>query len=234
MTDFEYKYIISDKLALGYGSKYQLLRMLGWHRNFFNEEIGKATNLSKNISWYDFNFHGPEDKEILNANYLDKPISELWNNYWPTYNGSKGINWDAVGVSDDTYILVEAKANIEECKSSNNPGGKSVAQVRKCFDDFQKKYNIENNDWANPNYYQLANRLVHLDFLLSNNIKAKLVYVLFVNGYMFNTKNIEKNVSNMSTWKNKIDDLFKKMKIKDTVVESMINFCFIDCNKFQK
>lgn len=65
-----YKKNISDKLALGYGSKYQLLRMLGWHRNEFNKSVSKVASISSNINWLDFEFNGPEDKELLNFDFI--------------------------------------------------------------------------------------------------------------------------------------------------------------------
>ena len=38
-SSFKYKKNINGKLALGYGSKYQLLRMLGWHRKDFTNKV---------------------------------------------------------------------------------------------------------------------------------------------------------------------------------------------------
>ena len=68
----KYRKLISDKLALGYGSKYQLLRMLGWHRNFFNKAISESAKISENINWFDFDFNGPEDKELLNIDFIEE------------------------------------------------------------------------------------------------------------------------------------------------------------------
>ena len=50
--DFKYSKNINGKLALGYGSKYQLLRMLGWHREDFTNKVKNAISYewqSKNL-----------------------------------------------------------------------------------------------------------------------------------------------------------------------------------------
>ena len=109
-----YKKIINGMLALGYGSKYQLLRMLGWHRNDFNSKIKSVLGLDEDINWLDFQYDGPCDKELLNLDFIPN-LNDEWKKYWSC--GSGGINWDAVGITTGgTYILVEAKAHLKEMK----------------------------------------------------------------------------------------------------------------------
>lgn len=184
-----YKRNISDHLALGYGSKYQLLRMLGWHREEFNEII--ADGDSANITWKDFKFNGSEDHELMNAEFLDKETESDWENIWPTNEGKNGLNWDAVGTDDKTWYLIEAKARLVEFGSAKEGGGKKQEnqdKVNEAFTAFQKCYNITTQvDWRNGTFYQIANRLVFLEFLKKKGIDAKLIYVLFLNGFEFNT-----------------------------------------------
>lgn len=45
------------EMALGYGSEYQLLRFLGHHRNFLNNEISEVLNTEEQIYWLDFPFN---------------------------------------------------------------------------------------------------------------------------------------------------------------------------------
>lgn len=109
---FKYETNINGKLALGYGSKYQLLRMLGWHRNNFNKSICRALNLKDDkIEWLDFGYKGPCDSELLNVDFIE--LKDKWRKYWAC--GLRGLNWGAIGIaSDETYILVEAKAHEGE------------------------------------------------------------------------------------------------------------------------
>lgn len=222
-----YKKNISDKLALGYGSKYQLLRMLGWHRNYFNEGIGTLTGVSKDINWFDFEFNGPEDKELLNFDYIEN-LNKEWREYWVC--GAAGLNWDAVGKSSDgTLILVEAKAHIKELNSSSGGSSKSKQRNNLVIEKYLKENNIDRcaEDW-NKDCYQLANRLIALDFLLKRGIKAKLVYVLFVNGFEFNSSSFKSATKDQ--WMKAIESEFIKAGIKDNPVEKLVNIYFVDCN----
>ena len=215
-------------MGLGYGSKYQLLRMLGWHRNDFNKRILDSVGLSGDINWIDFGYNGSQDKEPLNFDFIPE-ISKKWKEFWAC--GNTGINWDAVGITgDDTYILVEAKAHIDELKSY--PSGSYTSQKKNNLriKAFLEKYNIETTvDSICNGHYQLANRLVALDFLISQGYKAKLIYVLFSNGYELNASH-NKSVS-MDTWQNEMDRLFQDLSIKNTSAKELINLCIVDCNR---
>ena len=161
----DYKYLISDKLALGYGSKYQLLRMLGWHRNDFNNAIAKAADTSNIISWLDFKYNGSEDKELLNFDFIDE-LKDEWKQYWVC--GPSGLNWDAIGITDDgTYILLEAKANIDELESTSNGKIESKEKNNAVISNFLEENGIKRHagDW-NDKCYQMANRIIALDFLI--------------------------------------------------------------------
>lgn len=223
-----YKKNISDKLALGYGSKYQLLRMLGWHRNELNKAISESALTSSEINWFDFHFNGPEDKELLNFDFIDE-LKDEWRDYWMC--GVAGLNWDAVGkTSDGTYILVEAKAHIKELESSAGGGKKSKEKNNAVINNFLKENRINKDaeDW-NQNCYQLTNRLIALDFLEKKNIKAKLVYLLFVNGYEFNSSSNKS--ATKEEWEKAFNNELVMAGIKGTEVEKKINICFIDCNR---
>lgn len=223
-----YKKNISDKLALGYGSKYQLLRMLGWHRNEFNHTIAQSAHISSNINWLDFRFNGPEDKELLNFDFIET-VKDEWREYWKC--GFTGLNWDAVGITEDeTYVFVEAKANSEELKSSSGGSEKSIESNNRVIEKVIKKYSVQKTaeDW-NRDVYQLANRLVAIDFLIQKKIKAILVYVLFENGYEFNSST-NKSVSK-EEWEKTIKNEFDKAGIVGTELEKMVSVCIINCNK---
>jgi len=219
---------ISDKLALGYGSKYQLLRMLGWHRNELNHAIASSCGIDSNINWFDFKFNGAEDKELLNIDFIDD-LKDEWKNYWAC--GTGGLNWDAVGLSiDGTYVLVEAKAHIGELKSSAGGSEASKEKNNQVISNILAKYGINktSDDW-NKDCYQLANRLVAVDFLLNKGIKVKLVYLLFENGFEFNSSS-NKSASCID-WKNAINSEFQLAGIKNTELEKLVNVCIFNCNR---
>lgn len=226
--EFEYKKVINGGLALGYGSKYQLLRMLVWHRHDFDNYIKEAVDLDFKIDWFDFHYRYRKDGEPLNLEFIPE-LDCKWKKYWSC--GSNGLNWDAVGKMDNgTYILIEAKANIIELHSSIGGNewsqGKNTSKIQK----FLTKYKIETTarDFIENNY-QLANRLVALNYLLQRGYKAKLVYVLFANGYSLNTEE-NKSVSE-EEWSDIMNYEFTKLGIKGTKVKKLINVCIIDCKR---
>lgn len=222
-----YKKLINGMLALGYGSKYQLLRMLGWHRDDFNNKIKKALELENDIHWLDFQYDGPCDKELLNLDFIPELNAE-WKSYWAC--GSGGINWDAVGVTDDgTYILVEAKAHLPEMKNSAAGGKKALENNATKISEFIKKYNINSSAeiWMSD-FYQLANRLVITDFLKAKGYKVKLLYVLFENGFEYNRD--KSDSASKEDWIAEMEHELSSMGIKGTSAESLINWCIINCN----
>ena len=222
-----YKKNISDKLALGYGSKYQLLRMLGWHRNDFNHAVANAAGITANINWLDFNYNGPEDKELINFDFIKEQKDE-WRAYWAC--GAVGINWDAVGVTPDgTYVLIEAKAHLKELESTASGGKERQEHNNRIIKQVMNKYGIDKptSAWS-VGCYQLANRLIALDWLEKKGVKAKLVYVLFENGYEFNTPTNKSATS--AQWKAAMKNEFERMGIANTTLEKLVNICIIDCN----
>ena len=220
-----YQKIINGGLALGYGSKYQLLRMLGWHRDDFNSKVKKALNMENNIHWYDFKYDKACDKELLNLEFIPE-LDEEWKQYWACGRG--GVNWDAVGVTGDgTYILVEAKAHPSEMINSAACKGKSLANNTAKIAKFIEKHkiNAKAEEWLND-YYQLANRLVIADFLQTKGCKVKLLYVLFENGYEFNCS--KKDSAKKDDWNAEIERELNAMKIKGTTAENLLNWCIIN------
>jgi len=228
-----FKKVFNDKLAFGYGSKYQLLRMLGWHRNELNKEVSKATGFTNDINWLDFNFDGPFDKEIKNADFINE-LATKWKEYWAC-GSTSGLNWDAIGVtSNNEYIPIEAKAYINEFINKKDKDGSKSEESKKNHlkrvQDLIDKYQINDkaSNWIN-HHYQLANRLVFVDFLISNGYKAKLAYVLFENGYEFNCPTVKS--CSKEEWENACAEKLNKMHIKGTKLEDLICFCIINCNK---
>lgn len=230
-TNFKYKKNINGQMGFGYGSKYQLLRMLGWHRNDFNKAIASTACVDENINWLDFDFNGPEDKELLNFDFI-KDLKKEWRNYWACGKGQTGLNWDAVGIaSNGTIILVEAKANLDELLKTSPAGGckESLDNNNKVISNILSKHRIMRtvDDWG-VKCYQLANRLVALDFLLSKGYKAELVYVLFENGFEYNCPE-NKSVS-AKEWIEAFGEELAKSGVEGTELGGHVHACIIDCN----
>ena len=205
--------------------------MLGWHRNFFNKAISESAKISENINWFDFDFNGPEDKELLNIDFIEE-LKNKWRKYWVCGGGSFGLNWDVVGLSDDgTYVLVEAKANLDEMLKTPPAGGSDESKNKNdaVIQQFVQKYKINKTPSdLDTTCYQFTNRLIALDFLLSHGYKAKLVYVLFENGFEFNASS-NRSVSK-EEWQNAFEHELELSGIIGTEIRKMVSACIIDCN----
>lgn len=218
------------KLALGYGSEFHLLRMMGRHRMFLNTKINELLENNEAISWYDFAFSNESeynDLEFKGINFLDpekhNSIIQEWNDLWPG-GSSKTLNWDSIGKIGNEFLLVEAKAHIGEVKSSSQAAGDSKERIGELFSQLKSKYSISTqNDWT-MTHYQKANRLLFLDFLISRGIPAKLLYIYFLNGYSSANAKEEKSVTNPETWIQSIDNEKDYLGIR--------NISFFDSNVY--
>ena len=187
---------MSAHIGAGYGSEFHLMRYLARYRSKMNEKIKDEIDC-QNIEWLDFvpgGEYNPEnpakvilpDKEWEGLNFLketedEKAIKE-WKKFWP--QSGKSQNWDAIANAkinnQNTWILVEAKAHIDESKSDCSAhSDASIEIIDKAFKKTQQRFVITGeNDWK-KNYYQYANRLAALHFLLENSIPAKLLFIYF-------------------------------------------------------
>lgn len=180
------------KIGYGYGSEWHLLRYLGYHREFFSEQILKSIG-GQDLKWLDFSFsktNSPlkRDKELVGLEFIDDPdVQRRWHAFWPQSGSAQ--NWDAVGLltvdEKEEWLLVEAKAHIQEVRSAC--GAKSERSKTKIRSSFEKslkafggqKRSVEN--WLSP-YYQYANRLAVLYFLMKAcdpPIPARLLSIYF-------------------------------------------------------
>jgi len=199
------------KLGYGYGSEFHLLRLLGRHRNSFDKKILSALGYKeKQIKWLDYKFDSKQfipDREYIGIEFLEdlsdfQILKDSWSNYWPSSKNAQ--NWDAICKIDDEWILIEAKSHKYELTSDSTASKKSKILISNRFDKIKSKYGIiSKNDW-NKKYYQKANRILFLDYLIDNNIKAKLLFVYFLNAYKKDGKQI--GINSSSVW----SDLIKK------------------------
>jgi hypothetical protein len=180
------------RLNSEYGSEFHLLRMLGRHRAWFDGRVLAVTG-ADHVEWLDFpsgemrrNNSGNVlwDCEWQQMNFLppDDAAKRDWNAAWPTRG--TGHNWDAIarlrfGAARE-WLLVEAKANMEELRSECGAEDKaSVELIARTLNATKLALGVpEACDWTRP-YYQLCNRLAALQFLNRAGSPARLLYIYF-------------------------------------------------------
>lgn len=171
----------------GYGSECHLLRYLGRHRDRFNELVQLKIGADA-VRWVDFHFDPSKERwpdgERKGVDFLpsDHPASVAWSKLWPQRGNPP--NWDAVGVATikgkDEWLLVEAKAHVGElvsdCQAKEDGG---LPAIRAMLDDLKRDLGVpQRHDWLRR-YYQFANRLAVLNFLVRNGAPARLLFIYF-------------------------------------------------------
>jgi hypothetical protein len=182
-----------SKIQLGYGSEWQMLRMLGRHRQWFVKQTLSVTNGSA-LEWEDFDFtggigasanHGDAETKGLNFLPPGHAAREAWQTWWP--QSGNVHNWDAVGKLErggtSEWLLVEAKGNLEELRQSTmakpKAQGGGLEQIEARLAETQKAVGLTAaHVWTAP-YYQYANRLALLHFLAQQGVAARLLFVYF-------------------------------------------------------
>lgn len=173
------------KMGIWYGSEFHLLRCLGRHRAYLDQEILKVIG-AKKIEWLDVPFDSTsptKDREWKSLDFLKqqpaKTLSE-WKEWWPI---SRGIhNGDAVGRvnygANWEWLLVEAKANVEEIRSSCGAVG-GLAKIEGAMNGVKAALNVAGNrDWLNGDY-QFCNRVAVLHFLNKHEEPSHLLFLYF-------------------------------------------------------
>jgi hypothetical protein len=233
------------EMRLWNGSEFQLLRFLGRHRTELDRAILRNTNINPDLDyrldWVDF-WYGKDsvfDVELTGPDFLYNEINnpddleKKWTDYWPQ-TGTPQC-WDAVinctpiipdSKKSDKWVIVEAKAHLGELESSSQAGTESREKIAKAFKKTQERFGIKtNNSWFDK-YYQLANRLAFINFMLSNNIEVSLLNIYFIDGW---PDEKEKNVSSKEIWMEKIKEEYDYLGINENT-KTYISEIFIDCN----
>jgi hypothetical protein len=175
------------EMGMGYGSECHLLRYLGRHRKLLDQRVSEAVGTSI-VSWLDHPFDRSKtwlDGELKGLNFLapDDPVRDEWRHVWP--QSGNPPNWDALarigreGASE--WLLVEAKANIQELQSScqaSSAGGRSlIARTLTATKDALGA--PADRDWLNG-YYQYCNRVAVLEFLNRHHVASRLLFIYFM------------------------------------------------------
>lgn len=181
------------KIGYGYGSEWHLLRHLGYHRKYLSQKVLSVTG-GNSIDWLDFQFSKEnrplmDDREFLGLEFIQNTrVQEKWKEFW-TQTGTPH-NWDAIGQirfdNQQEWLLVEAKGHIGELTSKC--GAKSEISRQKISSAFRKTSHAFGNQsrpvdkWFEP-YYQYANRLAVLYFLMQECSPAAYARLLFIYFY---------------------------------------------------
>lgn len=166
-----------------HGSLKNLQDAINKKKKYLDAEISKVIKKQINIDWrsplQSDDYAEYRDEDFLRRLCILNKIKYLLSNFWP----DNGPQWDALGVSGDEIILVEAKANIPEMVSSGTDAKKpqSIRKIRNSLDEVKKYLSVNDSiDWTGT-FYQYVNRIAHLYYLREKNqIKAHLLFIYFI------------------------------------------------------
>ena len=172
----------------GYGSEDHFLT---WRRAAaadLDASLLTATGLSGTVEWVYPDLGRPDMEEPKGLDFLpDQRVRDRWREFWPQTGNQQ--RWDGVARVGDEWLLIEAKANVPEfvgspCGASfvTPPEGKqsSRQKIEKALNKTKAALGVHRQSCWLGSYYQYANRLAALNFLISHNVKARLVFVHFV------------------------------------------------------
>lgn len=164
-----------SRIGYGYGSEWHLLRYLGYQRAALSRTVAQATSATT-VEWLDMpDTPSGETQEWEGIAFLgiDAVIQQRWTTFWPQRGSAQ--RWDAVarlhGPAGDEWLLVEAKAHVCELHAPcQAKAAASIAQIDRAFDTTRRSVGattVPSAAWRGL-YYQYANRLAALHFLMHN------------------------------------------------------------------
>lgn len=225
---------MATHIGAGYGSELHLMRYMARYRQELDKAILDKTG-GDSITWHDFKHGGtydcsnPQevqfpDNELTGINFLTETdyskVVDAWKQFWP--QGGKSMNWDAAGYTTvnnrNQYILVEAKAHTGEIKSDCGADpDKSIELIDKAFSYTKNWLGITSkNDWKKT-YYQMANRLAMIHFLIYHDMPAKLVNIYFCGDKHQDLKKSSICPANKDEWKGALDAQYKYLGLTEAM-----------------
>ena len=206
-----------SKYSNGYGSEWQLLRLMGRYRKYFDSLIiesirNKDIGLNNyELKWFDFIYKDNSDAEWLG--------SDLFANLKMTGvhpNVLKSTNWDVLGEVDDYILLGEAKGRVtvefEKKSDSSKAGERSINEYKTLIKEVLKYYSIDQNyldNWINS-AYQLGNRIAMNYYLSKNNFKSLILYILFIDDWK-NYGDGRNSVDSKEEWDESFNRMLKRL-----------------------
>ena len=178
-----------SRIGYGYGSEWHLLHYLGYQRAALSRAVAQATGASA-VEWLDMPYApsgAVQEWEGIDHLGTDAALQRRWAAFWPQRGSAQ--RWDAVArlstPTGDEWVLVEAKAHsgelIAPCQAK---APASIAQIDRAFDATHRSVGadaVASAVWRGA-YYQYANRLAALHFLLHESrppIPTRLLFVYF-------------------------------------------------------
>jgi hypothetical protein len=165
----------------------------GFLNRLIQQQIASISNRKIHWSWPLEKDKFAEYRDAAFLNNLDlQEFTEELEKFWL----KMGPQWDALGKTADgeTFILVEAKANVSEIKSTCKANNKeSLRKISSALAETQKWLNCRGPriDWK-CGFYQYANRLAHLYFLEKMQKEAYLVFLYFIGDHTHTRTSREK------------------------------------------
>ena len=242
------------RLAIGYGSAWHLLRLLGWQRERFNTQIANGLRVQgldpKSISWLDFppateqrtySSNTPiRDEEWKRIAFInDDNVQIEYDNFWPSRGAQQ--SWDAIGHvtinGQKEWLLVEAKGHLGEIitdgTSAKEEGGRP--RIRAAFKETlislgksDSKATTLAEEWL-TGYYQHANRLATVHFLTERKIPARLIFLYFC-GDQHPKPGVD-CPADPAGWKDAIDAIHKSLGLGGgSELESRVHEVFVPVN----
>jgi len=229
------------KIGHGYGSDWHLLRFLGYHRDDFSRQV-RAEIGGEELSWLDFKFSHKNkacgrDTEYNGLDFITDPdVLRSWYAFWP--KSGKSQNWDAVGKvkqgGRDEWLLVEAKAHTREVKgnvcAATSP--RSIEKIEKALAETKAAFGAASTpleNWLGP-YYQYANRLAALYFLIEEYQPAVPTRLLFI--YFLGDKHKNQDCPRTTAeWQPSMDEMESVLGIdRDSPLCARVHHMFLHVN----
>lgn len=159
-----------------------------WVQTIINSDM--KIELERQIGIGNINWISPLAKDNyieykLNQDYISELIGvpKSFYDFWP----SNQPQWDAIGITEDVIVLVEAKAHLQELNSNlSAKSEKSKILINESMRRIYGKYYSNGNfgKWIRG-YYQLGNRLTFLrnmnDLVEVEGRKVKLIFLNIIN-----------------------------------------------------
>ena len=153
-----------------HGSQKDLQILANQHQDILNHELSKILNKTIKLEWLsplkDDDYAEYVDQDFINRLDINSRIRKTLNDFWP--NG--GANWDGLAKDNETFFLIEAKAHISEqmIESTGATSIESINLIKKSLEETKAFLDVKSDvSWCKENYYQYANRIAHLYYMLS-------------------------------------------------------------------
>lgn len=153
------------------------------HWETLEQPIAQGLGGERTIEWRS-PLEADEFAEYRDGDFLDVVgLSRLrpdLTSFWP----ARGPQWDALGVTERAdVLLIEAKAHVGEMCSPATGAGEASRKIIEerlsaCAGSLGAR--AGHAPWTDQ-FYQLGNRLAHLQFLRDRDVSAYLVLVNFIN-----------------------------------------------------